>query len=700
MKITRVEKEIGGRVLFMETGKLAKQAHGAVVVGFADTQVLSTVVSAEGRPGLDFFPLTVDYRERGQAAGKIPGGRFMKREGRPSTKEILTMRMTDRPLRPLFPKGYKKEVQIMAQVLSADGQNDPDVLSINGASACLMLSPLPFLGPVGAVRVGRIGEQFVLFPTQEQIDNGDLDLIVAGNADGVCMLEGDANQLPEEVCLDAIYFGYEGCKELLAMQVELIEKHEVPAKVFPEVEAEATSLIDEIYEKYAEGIKESCQKVAKQERAEAVSEFRDEIVAQYIVGLDDEAAAARKAEVKEAHYQAKKRVIRRMILDEGKRCDGRGFDVVRELLCEVGLFPMTHGSALFQRGQTQAVVGCTFGTSRDEEIVEGLGEEIHRKFMLHYNFPPFSVGEVSMPRGPGRRDIGHGALAERSIKAVLPEWEKFPYTIRLVSDIYESNGSSSMASVCGATLALMDAGVPITRPVAGISVGLVSEGDKWATLTDIMGEEDFNGDMDLKIAGSQQGVTGIQLDLKVSNISREIMTKGFEDAKVARINILRTMLETLPKPRKELAANAPRMCQIQIDPEKIGMIIGPGGKMIRSIEQQTGASLDIDDDGTITISGPNGDSVKDAQTFIESMTKEVEIGEEYDGKVVAIKDFGCFVEILPGQEGLVHISELSDKFVDNIHDHVDIGDAMRVRVIDIDGQNRVRLSRKAVLLDS
>ena len=356
-------------------------------------------------------------------------------------------------------------------------------------------------------------------------------------------------------------------------------------------------------------------------------------------------------------------------------------------------------SALFQRGQTQAGVGCTLGTSRDEEIVEGLGEEVHRKFLLHYNFPPFSVGEVSMPRGPARRDIGHGALAERSVKAVLPEWEKFPYTIRVVSDIYESNGSSSMASVCGATLALMDAGVPITRPVAGISVGLVSEGDKWVTLTDIMGEEDFNGDMDLKIAGSQQGVTGIQLDLKVTNISREIMTKGFEDAKEARINILRSMLETLPKPRKDLAENAPRMSQIKIDPDKIGMIIGPGGKMIRSIEEQSGASLDIDDDGTITISGPNGDSVNDAQTFIESMTKEVEIGEEYDGKVVAIKDFGCFVEILPGQEGLVHISELSDKFVDNIHDHVDVGDAMRVRVIDIDGQNRVRLSRKAVLLD-
>jgi len=695
---TKVEKEIGGRIFSLETGKLAKQAHGAVVVRLADTMVLTAVTTAEAREGIDFFPLTVDYRERGQAAGRIPGGRFYKREGRPSTKETVTMRMTDRPMRPLFPKSFRKEVLITTQVLSADGQNDPDVLSINGASASLVVSPIPFHGPVGAVRVGRVEGEFILFPTHDQLQNGDLDLIVASNRTGVTMLEGDAKELPEETVMEAILFGHEAATQLIELQEELVAKAGIPPKEFVE-EEDQSELLGKILGEYSGAIRESACAVAKQERHEAVSELKSQIVEKFIEGLDKEEAREVAGKTKETFEKAKKQIIRSMILDEGVRTDGRGFGDVRPLTCEVGLFPMTHGSALFQRGQTQAVVATTLGTVRDEEIVESLSGEYKRKFMLHYYFPSFSVGEVSMPRGPGRREIGHGALAERSLVAVLPPWENFPYTIRLVADTFESNGSSSMAAVCGGTLALMDAGVKIARPVAGISIGLVREGERWVTLTDIMGEEDFNGDMDFKVAGSQKGVTGIQLDLKVKSVSEEVLRKGFEDARQARIQILRQMLECLPAPRKQLSDHAPRLIQIKINPAKIGAVIGPGGKVIRSIEEQTKAKLEIMDDGTVIITGENEEAVSSARTIVENLTEDVEIGKEYEGKVVSVKDFGCFVEILPGQEGLVHISELSDSYVESISDVVNIGDSIRVRVIDIDPQGRVRLSRKAILTD-
>lgn len=698
MNVVKVEKEFGGKLFSLETGKLAKQAGGAVVVGYADTIVLSTVCTADPRPGLDFFPLTVDYRERFQAAGKIPGGRFHKKEGAPSDKEILTMRMTDRPLRPLFPKSFNDEVQIMAQVLSADGQNDPDILSINGASAALTVSSIPFFGPIGAVRVGRIEGQFIINPTQEQVENGDLDLIVASNKEGVCMLEGDARELEEEEIIQAILFGNEAAQQMIALQEELAEKAGIPAKEYTE-EAVENPFEEQINTEFAAAIREAACDEAKQVRREAVSELKKSIVEKLTEGLDGDEANERAGQVKEAFETAKKKAIRSMILNDGERLDGRGFEDVRPLYCEVGLLPMAHGSAIFQRGETQSLVTTTLGTGRDEQIVQGLGEEYKRRFLLHYYFPSFSVGEVRMPRGPGRREIGHGMLAERSLKAVLPPWEDFPYTIRLVSDTLESNGSSSMASVCGGTLALMDAGIKISRPVAGISVGLVMEEDRWVTITDIMGEEDFTGDMDLKISGSQKGITGIQLDLKVKFISEEIFRKALAQARDARINILRSMLEVLPEPRGDLSDNAPRLDRIQINPEKIGGVIGPGGKMIRKIEEDTGAGLDISDDGTVVISGPNKESVLAARTFVERLTEEVEVGNSYTGRVVAVKDFGCFVEILPGQEGMVHISELDDNYVERVDDIVSVGDDVTVRCIGIDDQGRVRLSRKAVLID-
>jgi len=698
VNVVKVEKEFGGKLFSLETGKLAKQAGGAVVVGYADTIVLSTVCTADPRPGLDFFPLTVDYRERFQAAGKIPGGRFHKKEGAPSDKEILTMRMTDRPLRPLFPKSFNDEVQIMAQVLSADGQNDPDILSINGASAALTVSSIPFFGPIGAVRVGRIEEQFIINPTQEQIENGDIDLIVASNKEGVCMLEGDARELEEEEIIQAILFGNEAAQQMIALQEELAEKAGIPAKEYTE-EAVENPFEEQINTEFAAAIREAACDEAKQVRREAVSELKKSIVEKLTEGLDGDEANERAGQVKEAFETAKKKAIRSMILNDGERLDGRGFEDVRPLYCEVDLLPMAHGSAIFQRGETQSLVTTTLGTGRDEQIVQGLGEEYKRRFLLHYYFPSFSVGEVRMPRGPGRREIGHGMLAERSLKAVLPPWEDFPYTIRLVSDTLESNGSSSMASVCAGTLALMDAGIKISRPVAGISVGLIMEEDRWVTITDIMGEEDFTGDMDLKISGSQKGITGIQLDLKVKFISEEIIRKAIAQARDARINILRSMLEVLPEPRGDLSDSAPRLDRIQINPEKIGGVIGPGGKMIRKIEEDTGAGLDISDDGTVVISGPNKESVLAARTFVERLTEEVEVGKTYAGRVVAVKDFGCFAEILPGQEGMVHISELDDNYVERVDDVVSVGDEITVRCIGIDDQGRVRLSRKAVLVD-
>lgn len=687
-----VERKIGDQVLSIESGKLAKQASGSVLVRYGDTVVLVATVAAPGREGLDFFPLTVDYRERTSAAGKFPGG-FLKREGRPTTKEILTMRLIDRPLRPLFPDGFYDEVQIMASVLSADLQNDPDMLALNGASAATFLSNAPFKGPVGAVRIGRIEGEFVILPTHHQLEESDLDLVVAGTEKAITMIEGFSAELSEDEFLAAILFGHEQVRTLCVMQHELREKMGVAPAEMPEIEPNPVFPI--LREKLYGELREKNQLVGKQQRADAVSVLRDRVVEE--MASDEEQEGKYPTEqVKEGFYQLQKRVVRDLIL-EGTRPDGRTPNQLRDITCEVGVLPRTHGTALFTRGETQALVTVTLGTSRDEQRVDGLIDEYSKTFMLDYNFPPFSVGEARPIRGPGRREIGHGALAERSVKPVMPAPEDFPYTVRVVSDILESNGSSSMASVCGATLALMDAGVPISAPVAGISIGLVIEGDRHVLLTDIQGQEDHFGDMDFKIAGTQRGVTGIQLDLKSDGIGEDIIRETFAQAKEARMEMLRTMLGTIKRPREEISSHAPRLIQVHISPDKIGLLIGPGGKTIRAIQEETGANLDVEDDGTVTISCMDAEGAKRAQQRVDQLTEEVKVGKIYEGRVSSVKDFGAFVEILPGKDGLVHISELSEEYVQSVADICQVGDKMPVKVIAIDDQDRVKLSRKVAL---
>jgi polyribonucleotide nucleotidyltransferase len=688
-----VERKIGDQVLLIESGKLAKQASGAAVVRYGDTVVLVATVAAPGREGLDFFPLTVDYREKTYAAGKFPGG-FLKREGRPTTKEILTMRLVDRPLRPLFPDGYTDEVQIMAAVLSADQQNDPDILALNGASAATFLSPAPFNGPVGAVRLGRISGEFVVLPTHHQLEESDLDLVIAGTENAITMIEGFAAEMSDDDMVAAILFGQEQVKAICAMQHELRKKMGVAPAVAPEIAPNPVFPI--LREKVYSELREKNRLVGKQQRAEAVSAVRDRIIEELASDEEQEGKYPTPL-VREAFYQLQKEAVRDLIVD-GTRPDGRTAKQLREITCEVGVLPRTHGAAIFTRGETQALVTVTLGTSRDEQRVDGLIEEYSKTFMLDYNFPPFSVGEVRPVRGPGRREIGHGALAERSVKPIMPAPEKFPYTVRVVSDILESNGSSSMASVCGATLALMDAGVPISAPVAGISIGLVKNPDgRHVLLTDIQGQEDHYGDMDFKIAGTQRGITGIQLDLKIDGIGEEIIRDTLAQAKEARMEMLRIMLGTIKRPREEISNLAPRLIQVRINPEKIGLLIGPGGKTIRSIQESTGANLDVEDDGTVTISCMDAEGAKRAQQRVEQLTEEVKVGKIYEGRVSSVKDFGAFVEILPGKDGLVHISELSEEYVQSVAEICKVGDTMPVKVIAIDDQDRVKLSRKVAL---
>lgn len=695
METHRVETEIGGRKLSIETGKIAKQAGGAVMIQYGDCVVLGTAVRAEPRAGIDFFPLTVDYREKAYAAGKFPGG-FFKREGRPTSKEILTMRMIDRPIRPLFPKGFFDEIQLQAFVLAADPAVDSDITAIVACSAALALSNAPFEGPVGAVRVARVNEEFVINPTYLQQEQSDLDMVLAGHPDGVNMIEVGAIELAEDVIAEGIAFGYQTVQTICRLIQELREKAGKPIEWTPPEPNEELNRV--VRDKAYEELKKRRLIPGKLERQEAVKELYDQIEEE-LAPEDAENPQFVRSEVHNVLHELEEEVVTELVLESGKRSDGRGPKDIRQITGEVDILPRTHGSALFTRGETQSLVVATLGTARDEQIIDGLAEEYSKKFMLHYNFPPFSVGEARRIMGPGRREIGHGALAERSLEAVLPSVDDFPYTIRLVSEITESNGSSSMASVCGGTLALMDAGVPISQPVAGISVGSFHNDEKRILVTDIIGEEDHFGDMDFKVAGSQRGITGIQLDLKERAVSQEIIEQVLEQAKEARIDILKQMLKVIPRPRADLNPHAPRILTIKINPEKIGLVIGPGGKGIRRIEAESGATVDISDDGTIMVASSGQESATKARDMIDLITGGVKVGSIYEGRVSSVKDFGAFIEVAPGQDGLCHISELSTDYVKNVADICKVGDMLRVKVILVDEQGRVKLSRKAVILE-
>ena len=700
--VCRVERQIGGRILSIETGKIAKQADGAVLVQYGDTIVLVAAVTAPPRfEDIDFFPLSVDYREKQSAAGKFPGG-FIKREGRPSTKETLTARQIDRPIRPLFTEGYFQEVQISANVLSADQENDPDILAMIGASAALTISKIPFLGPIGACRLGRVNGQFVVNPTHKQIAEGDLNLLLGGRKEAMNMIEVGAKQLPENIIADAIATAQTTVTQVCEMIEELREKAGVEKEI-PLVETDE-QLLSEIRSQISDKLHELKQIPNKQERNKAKDELFEQVITRYCADEDNpqsqnEAAGKHnKAMVKRMLGKIEGQIIKKLLLS-GKRSDGRGYNDIRQISCEVGILPRTHGSALFTRGETQSVVSVTLGTIRDAQIIDGLLDEYAQNFTLHYNFPPFSVGEVRPMRGPGRREIGHGALAEKALEQVNPPDDKFAYTVRIISDITESNGSSSMASVCGGTLALMDAGVPITKPVAGISIGLISaEEGRYELLTDIAGEEDHYGEMDFKVAGTVDGITAIQLDIKAEGLAYNIMVEALEEAKAARLKILKIMSRTISRPRPELSVYAPKLVSIEIDPEFIGKVIGPGGKVIKGIQEQTNTTIEVEEDGTIYISCLGGDGHLKAKEIIEMITQPPKIGRIYHpSKVVSVKDFGAFIEITPGVEGLCHISELSDGYVKNVEEVCKVGDLIPVKLISIDDQGRLKLSRKAAI---
>jgi polyribonucleotide nucleotidyltransferase len=703
----RVEIELGERTLSIESGKIAKQADGAVTVQFGETVVLGTVVHAQPREGIDFFPLTVDYREKTPAAGKFPGG-FRKREGAPSTKEVITMRNIDRPIRPLFPEGFMDEVQIQCWVLAFDGQNEPDVLAGIAASAALSVSPVPFQGPVGNVRVGRVDGQNVIMPTIAQGDYSDVDMLLCGHEEGLNMIEVGAHELPEEQVADAIEFGHSHVKQIVEKIRELQQKVGVQKMDFePQIDQE---LRDLVRHNLAEPLREAKTTVgSKHDRQEAVDRAIQQFLDQHFPEPGEDATymqyqrwqQRRKAARAEVGELEKK--ITRQIIRTGQRTDGRTMDQMRPIECEVGVLPRVHGSSLFTRGETQSLVTTTLGTGKDEQVVDGLGDEYAEKFYLHYNFPPFSVGEAKRITGPSRRDIGHGKLAERALLPVLPSADDFPYTVRLVSDILESNGSSSMASACGGTLALLDAGVPITGPVGGISIGLIAAdepGEEDVFLTDIQGEEDHFGDMDFKVTGTRQGITAIQLDLKIRGLTMEQIRTTFDLARKNREQIIDLIEKTIAGPRSEISPHAPRMLTTTISPDKIGRIIGPGGKMIRSLEEKTGATIEIDDDGSILISAVGAGKAEVALEEIEKLTAEIKVGQEYTGKVSSVKDFGAFIEIAPGQDGLCHISELDEGYVNKVEDVVQVGDEARVKVINVDDQGRVKLSRKQAMAEA
>jgi len=696
VKKVTVECEFGGRTLSLTSGEMAKQASGAVMIQYGETSVFVAAQTGPSRPGTNFFPLTVDYRERLASAGKFAGG-YLKREGRPTTKEILTCRLTDRPLRPLFPKGYREEVQVMSNVMSCDGENNPDVLSITGGSAALRISGMPFKGPIAAVRIGMIDNELIVMPTVQQMAESTLDLIVAGSSKSILMIEGFAEQLPEKEMGDAIMFAHDFIKQLCQLQEDLASQLGVAP---PEIPEPAANPFEEKLADAFQKIKDAKATRLKQERDAALSAVKAELLEQHFPGEADETSdGLTRGQFGDAFYKLEAKAVRALILS-GTRLDGRGPTDLRGVDCSVSILPRVHGSALFTRGETQSLATITLGSPRDKQRSDGLFGEFSDQFMLHYYFPSFSVGECRPIRGPGRREIGHGCLAERSLASVIPSDEKFPYTIRVISDILESNGSSSMASVCSATLGLMDAGVPILQPVAGISIGIVDEGDKWTLLTDIMGDEDHFGDMDFKVAGTGRGITGIQLDLKNEGISEEIIRATLEQALKARKDLLREMLSAIRRPRASVSESAPKLVQTSINPEKIGLLIGPGGKTIRAIQEESGATIDIAEDGKVTISAENGAAADAALARIEALTEEIQPGRVYTGKVTSVKDFGAFIEIAPGKDGLCHISELSDGFVKNVSEVCKVGDIMEVKVIAVDDQNRVKLSRKAVLVEA
>ncbi len=687
----KLKIDLGGRPFSIETGKVAKQANGSVMVQYGETVVLVTAVTSEKkREGLDFIPLTVNYLEMTYAAGRIPGG-FFKREGRPSDRETLISRFIDRPLRPLFPKGFQNEIQIIATVLSADQDNDPSILGMIGASSALSLSDIPFGGPIAGAKVGRIDGEFVLNPTHEELDLSDIDLFVAGSEEAIIMVEGSAKEVKEEEILEAILFGHQSLKPVIDLQKQMKSALGVAPREF-ELQKPDESLYDKVNAVAQEKLRKTFLITEKGKRREQLEETLQSTF--QALGAEDEASQKM---VKIAFEEIYRKLMRKSIIEKRTRIDGRRLPEIRPISCEVGILPRTHGSALFTRGETQVLAVVTFGTSEDEQKINSLTGETYKSFMLHYNFPPFCTGEVSPLRSPSRREIGHGALAERAILPILPSSEQFPYTIRIVSEVLESNGSSSMATVCGSTLSLMDAGVPIKAPVAGIAMGLILEDGETAVLSDILGDEDHFGDMDFKVAGTAEGVTAIQMDIKVRGLSKEIMKKVLDQAREGRCHILNKMSETISEPRKDLSRHAPRIVSLQVKQEKIRDVIGPGGKNIRAIVDQTGVKVDVEDSGVVKLASPNFEAIEKAIYMIKRLTQEVEVGALYNGKVVRILGFGAIVELFPGTDGLVHISQLAESHVKEVTDVLKEGDEVLVKVIDIDPQGRIRLSRKAAL---
>lgn len=687
----RQEINLADRLLTIETGKLAKQANGAVLVSYGETVILATAVTSKDPvEGIDFFPLTVEYREKAYAAGKIPGG-FFKREGKPSENEVLSSRIIDRTIRPLFPDGFRNEVQIMVSVLSADKENDPDISGVIGASAALSISDIPFHEAVGSVRVGRINGEFIINPTYAEIEESDLELVIAGSKDSILMVEGEAREVLEEDMVDALEFGQEAIKKIVEMQEKLMADCARPKieVVPPEIDE---NLLTEANEAALPKVKEIVKIKEKAERGDALRKLVDDLEEQFEKTYPE----CRKT-VKTVVGDIEKELVRAMILGENKRLDGRNPDEIRSIECEVGLLPRTHGSALFTRGQTQALAATTLGTKMDEQRMDALEGEFSKSYMLHYNFPPFSVGEVRPMRGTSRREVGHGNLAERALKNIIPNDDVFPYTIRIVSDVLESNGSSSMATVCAGTLSLMDGGVPIKGSVAGIAMGLITDNEKFVVLSDILGDEDHLGDMDFKVAGTREGITAFQMDIKIKGMPVSILREALEKARQGRLHILDIMNKTIDKPRAQLSSYAPRIMTFKINVDMIGMVIGPGGKTIREIIEKTDVSIDINDDGTVTIASIEEQNANKARAIIEELVQEPEVGKVYNGKVKKIMNFGAFVEILPGKEGLLHISEIELHRINRVEDVLKVGDRVEVKLQKIDPQGKLDLSRKVLL---
>ncbi|MEM7416370.1 MAG: polyribonucleotide nucleotidyltransferase [Gemmatimonadota bacterium] len=695
--IQRMERQFHGRTLTLETGRMAKLAQGSCLVQYGDTVVLCAVTVQDKPTHLPFFPLTIEYREKSYAAGKIPGG-FFKREGRPGEKEILSARQIDRPIRPLFPDGFMHETQVACFILSADQENDADVLALIGASAALNMSPVPFDTPVASVRVGRIQGNWVVNPTFQQLEYSDVDLVVAGSADAITMVEGGSLEVSEEDILDGLKIAHEAVKELCALQVEFIDGRTLPTMEWAPVKP-AEELTTKVEAMAADRVVEALKIADKHERGAAMRSIKTDIVE--ALTAEDEAYADQSRDIGDVVYGLEKKTMRRNILQDGTRADGRGVDDIRAIASEVSILPRTHGSALFTRGQTQALGVVTLGTQRDEQRIDSIDsmEEIKKSFMLHYNFPPFSVGEARPFRGTSRREVGHGNLAERAVQPILPDYDDFPYTIRIVSDVLESNGSSSMATVCASSLSLMDAGVPIKAPVAGVAMGLIKEGDDVAILTDILGIEDALGDMDFKVAGTRDGVTSIQMDIKIEGLTVDLLTEALKRANKGRMHILDEMAKAIETHRDDLSDFAPRIVSIQINPEKIGEVIGPKGKTIRAIQEESGATIDIDDSGIVKIAAVSGEAGARAREMVEAIVKDPEVGRIYEGPVKNTTTFGAFVEIMPGTEGLCHISELQEGRTEKTEDVVKKGDIVRVKLLSIDEKGRLRLSRKAAMAE-